>query len=841
MRSLGAVAVGVALIAGLIVPPLPASAQVPQGDPRKVLELIQTPCLPGSDVAQAPTPTASPSTVPASQATFAPSPTPTPSASPSAVPLPVVPYGPGVLVPPPLPSTTPRVTPPPLPTPSAAPSGPAGPIYIAPVTPTPVPTATAVPTSGPIVPARPTPSPVPSPGETLGPNDYAVLGDELVGNRGEGPWDLTGHVNILYQDGALVGDRAHYDGERYIDVTGNTYLQNREGDTTMAADSIRFDTRNQNATLINGRGVTTQGVQQGRLHFNGRNMVTERNGRTHADRASFTTCENPHRGYHIESKTLDIYPGDRAVARAAVLFLGPLAIFYLPVLVIPLRRETDRRRRTGPIVPLIGYDQAEGYWIKARIGFDHGPTYFGYYRVEAYTKIGIGLGYVATISRKDGRRVTNVDYFRLKNNQTNSESTNLAINDQENFSQRVKGTARFTYQGNYGPLIDLPPSLSVALGLTKTIGKDAENFSFARQSTGTQFSSNNYGFTDTYTASPRLSNATTVSYTTNSSSSGGVSTQNDSLHFNTDTHFTGRTVDYDLTIDRYDATSPSGVDKLPELLIRPHGPIFSWWHAFPTTATFTVGEYSDPIASLATQRAEAQFNFGPALAHTLLGDFNATVNVRQDIYGTGDAKANIQQQINLSSPIGSHITNTLSYANQHVNGLGNEPFTFDTIGGSTKNLQEVLRVYNGDAYALSLQTGTAFNMMAQPITYQLLTRPAKNVQFLAGGAWTPGAGFGFDRTNVQIATPLGKTTDFQISTFVDWKNKGRLESKNMYLRTIIADCYEIRVAYNQDLKTVNITVDLLAFPSQAVNFGLGQTTSIIPQSFASDQFFNGAR
>jgi hypothetical protein len=834
VRGLAALTVGLALISALIVPPSPASAQIPNGDPKKALALlVDTPCL----VAQAPTPT--PAAVPDTEGTSAPSPSPSPSATPTGVPPPVVPYGPGVLVPPPLPSTTPRVTPPPLPTPSVAPSG-HGPIYIAPVTPTPLPTATVLPVSGPIVVSSPGASPVPHPGETLGPNDYAVLGDELVGNRGSGPWDLTGHVNVLYQDGALIGDHAHYDGERYIDVTGNTYLQNREGDTTMAADSIRFDTRTQAATLINGRGVTTQGVQQGRLHFTARNMVTERNGRTHGERASFTTCENPHGGYHVESKTLDIYPGDRAVARAAVLFLGPLAIFYLPVLVIPLRHEQDRRR-AGPIVPLIGYDQAEGYWIKARIGFGSTPYYYGYYRVEAYTKIGLGLGYVATIARRDGKRVTNIDYFRLKNNTNGSQTTNLAINDQENFSQKVKGTARLSYQGNYGPLISLPPSLSVALGLTKTVGKDSENFSFARQSTGTQFTSNNYGVTDTYAASPSLTNATTVSYTTNSSNSGGLTNENDSLHFNTDTHLTGKTVDYDLTVDRYDATTPSGVDKLPELLIRPHAPLFQWFHAFPTTATFTLGEYSDPVASLATQRAEAQFNFGPALAHTVVGDFNASVNVRQDVYGTGDEKANIQQQVNLTSPIGSHVSNTLSYSNQHVNGLGNEPFSFDTIGGASKNLQEVMRIYNGDVYALTLQTGTSFNMMAEPITYQLLTRPGRNISLLAGGTWTPGAGFGFDRTNLQIAAPIGRTADIQISTFVDWKNKARLESKNIYFRKIVGDCYEVRVAYNEDLKTVNVTIDLLAFPSQAVNFGLGQTTSIIPQSFASDQFFNGVQ
>lgn len=840
MRLRAILAVSLSLIAGGAAP-CAAAAEIPAGDARAVLARLNTPCL----VAQA-GPTSTPTSTPSPSAS--PSASPSPAASPSPTltplpPLPVVPLGPGVLVPPPLPTTTPRVTPPPLPTPTPVPtsSGSPPPVYIIPVTPTPSATPTVKPTSGPI--STPTPTPVPTPlaAETLGPNDYAVLGDELIGNR-DGPWDLVGHVNILYQDGALVGERAHYDGERYIDVTGNPYLQNRNGDTTLAGDTIRFDTKTQRATMINGRGVTTQGVQQGRLHYTARSLVTERDGRTHGERASLTTCENPHGGYHIEAKTLDITPGDKAVARAAVLFLGPLAVFYVPVLVIPLHHDPDAPRRQAGFVPVVGYSQAEGYFVKARIGFSPSNTYFGYYRVEAYTKIGFGLGYVATIARRDGRRVTNVDYFHLRNKFEGSQSSNLSLNDQEIFSQNLRGTMRLSYQGNYGPLISLPPSFSLALGLTRQKGKSSENYNFARQSTGTQFVSNNYGFSDTYAFSPTLSNAFTMSFTTNNiNSGGGVTSANSSLHLNTDTHFTGKSMDYDLIVDRYNATTPSGVNKLPELLLRPHGSLVKNFRAFPTTATFTVGEYSDPGVALATQRAEGQLNFGPALAHTLFGDVNASLNVRQDYYGTGDMKANVQQQINLSTPIGRHINNTISYNNQHINGLGNEPFTFDTIGGASKNLQEVFRIFNGDVYTLTLQTGTFFNRSAQPISYQLISRPFSGVTFIAGGSWSPGVGNGFDRTNVQVALPLGKSADIQMSTFVDWKNKGRLSSKQIFLRRIFADCYEVRVAYNQDLKTVNVTVDLLAFPTQTLNFGIGSQTSIIPQSFASDQFFNGAR
>ena len=213
--------------------------------------------------------------------------------------------------------------------------------------------------------------------------------------------------------------------------------------------------------------------------------------------------------------------------------------------------------------------------------------------------------------------------------------------------------------------------------------------------------------------------------------------------------------------------------------------------------------------------------------------------MRQDAYGTGDLKAQIEQQDTITSPVGKHFDNILSYSNQHVNGLGNEPFSFDTIGGAYKNLQEVLKFYNSDVYALSLQTGTAFNRSAQPISYQLLTRPSPASSLILGGNWTPGPGFGFDRTNVQTIVPLGRNSDIQLSTFVDWKNHMRLESKTVYLRRVIGDCYEVRVAYNQDLKTVAVTLDILAFPSQGLNFGLGSQTSIVPQSFATSQFFTG--
>jgi hypothetical protein len=824
--------------------PASATATIKQAEAVRALALLNAPC-PATTLAQAAqgevavTSAADPNDASA-QASPSASPSPAPTA-----PGPIMPAGPGILVPPALGGASPTITAPPPPTPSPTPLTSLPPVIVAPVSPLPLPTVPPQPTltSGPIGrnAATATPSPnvgpsAPAPVETLGPNDYAILGDSLSGNREAGPWDLVGNVNLIYQDGVLVGDRAHYDGVRYIDVTGNTYLRNRAGNSTFTADGIRFDVKSQQATLINGRGVSSQGVERGLLHYSAKQLITDRNGHTHGIHASLTTCENPHSGYHLEAKTLDILPNQRAVAHAAVLYLGPLAVFFLPVVVIPLVHDPNALRQYQGFIPLIGYSAAEGYYVKARIGFAPSPTYYGYYRIEGYTKIGFGLGYVATISRKDGKRVTHVDVFTQRNTFQQTDTTNASLTDQENFSKYLRGTANFQYQGNYGPLLSLPPTTSTQLGLSDTTAKNTENISYNGQASGSSYSSENFGLSQTHQFSPTLNNAINISYTTSRTDSSYASTNN-SLHVNTDTHLSTKGADYDLTIDRTDATVASAVDKLPELMVRPHGLLFPNLKWLPSSATFTVGEYSDPNAGLATQRAEGQFMFGPALAHTPVGDFNATVQVRQDLYGTGDEKALIQQQLNLTTPLGSNVYNTLSYNDQHVNGLPNEPFTFDTVGGPSKSLQEVLRLFNADAYTLTLQTGTLFNGQAEPISYQLLTRPAQGVALALGGNWIPGPGNGFQRENTQLSFPLSRYGDVQFQTFVDWKAGGRLESKQVYWRQIIGNCYEVHVAYNQDLKTVNVAVDILAFPSQSVNFGLGQQTSIIPQSFASDAFY----
>ncbi len=136
------------------------------------------------------------------------------------------------------------------------------------------------------------------------------------------------------------------------------------------------------------------------------------------------------------------------------MFLGLLGVFFLPVLIIPLKQPGEPGQRRQPsFVPDVGYDDVDGFYVRARIGFGTTDYYYGYYRIEEYTKRGQAIGYVAYIGRKDNKRVINIDTYFFHGTGGAGNQANANISDVENFSQRLRGQFNFVYTGDYGPLV----------------------------------------------------------------------------------------------------------------------------------------------------------------------------------------------------------------------------------------------------------------------------------------------------------------------------------------------------------------------------------------------------
>jgi hypothetical protein len=758
-------------------------------------------------------------------------PPPAPSPSASFLPVPAVPaMAPIENIPPTSrPTGSPSPSPVPLPT-SSAPANADQPVFL--VRPSGLPTTIPL-VGGPQSPsasASPTP-PGATPKPVLQPYQIVTIADKIVGSTDKtAPSDLIGNVHIFYVEGQIVGDRAHYDGDHTITVSGHTYLVNRSQDSILYADKIAFDLRTRRATLLNGTGESIEGVAQGKLHFRAENLVTRTDGVTHGDHAYFTTCENPHGGYHVEARTIDVTPGDKLVARKAVVFLGPLAILYLPLLVIPLRNIDDPRRQAS-FLPLIGYDQTEGAWIKLRIGFGSSNTYYGYYRVEYFTKRGLGLGYDAYIGAKDQHRYTTIDAYTINDHVAEARETNINVQDTENFSRNLRGQFGVNYEGDFGPDLTLPASLDITGSIIHQSGtKSTENLTFSRFLQGSLSDNLNIGFVDSITLSNYIQQQINLSYSKFSSSLSA----SDTFHIDLTTHIATTAADYNFTYDKTDYSSdPFGYDRVPELQILPHINFHGFKYA--PQIQFTLGEYNEPQNHFSTSRFQGQIQ--EAYYAKVFGgsDFTANYNLTQDYYGTGDEKAFDQQNAALSTPIGNHLVNSITYNEQHPIGPSDVPFQLlDNLSPGAHSAQDVLRFYNKDVYSLSLSDGTMFDRQGQPITYQINYKPSPRAYLVVGGYYSPGPGNGFGTTNVQAITPFGKDSTLELTTNVDWKNHMRLEDKNVYVNQIVANCLQLQASYNQDLKQFSFQVVILAFPQQGAGFGFGgaQTSSIIPQNLS---------
>lgn len=807
---------------------LPAPIDAQGDETSRVLALLNgQPCaqneargLPYDTVAQV-TPTVTPFP------TFTPFATPTPfGATPSPVPSPTIgalPNGTTSLYSTPRPQSTPA-TPPPIPTSTPPFYDPNAPVFVQRGSESPPP----------ITPAGqspPTASPTPTGAPTLAPNAIAILADSVSGNTNQGqPGDATGNVHILYGQEEIVGDHAHYDGLRTVVITGHPYIINHSRDSVLLADAITFDTIDQTAKLTNGRGTSAQGVERGLVHFNANDLHTDANGVGHGKSPTVSTCENPRSGYHMSGKNMDVFPGDKIVIYKAILWLGAAAVFFLPKVVIPLRT-LDAQQAQTKYFPDVGYDQYEGAWIKTRITFGRDQYYYGYYRAEYFTKVGLGLGYVGFYQKKNGRRSATADVYGIHDRRTQSSTYTLNLQETENFSQTTRGNFGYSYQSNYGPYTSLPPNSSFSSTVTHQSPHTSQTYGFNRSAVGTQSSSDTVSFTDTRQFNEALSQQVNFNLSSSQSNYGGFASANSTATFNALTHYTTKGADYQMLIDKTFTAQPFGINRVPEFQVRPYQ-FFSHF-AVPLSAQFTAGEYSEPSTPISTSRADLAFVLGPAVAKVYGSDFQGTLNVNQYMYGTGDLKASIQQNMTLTTPIGNHFANTITYTESNYNGPAFVPFQFLDQQPTTnlKNAQDLLRVFNGDTYTASIGYSTNFDGIAQPISYQLTARPSQRSVVLLGGSFSPGPGNGFYTTNVQAAMPFGHDAQLQFVTDVDWKNGARLENKVVYYTKTIGDCYQLQALYNQAQKLVTVSVNLLAFPSKTATFNVGQSGPLIPTTF----------
>ena len=395
------------------------------------------------------------------------------------------------------------------------------------------------------------PTAAPTGAPTLTPGDVAVISDKWTGNRARGqPSDAVGNVHIYYGDEEIVGEHAHFDGLRTITITGHPFLINHEHDSVLTADVIVFDTVSETAKLMNGNGSSDEGVERGLVHFSASDLHTDPDGVAHGLNPYVTTCENPRGGYHVTGKDMDVYPGDKIVISKAVLWLGAAAVFYLPLLVIPLRSVENQRGRTA-LVPrgrLQLVSRARG--SRSRFPSEKTNT------TTAITS--------STITRRRGSGSDTSASTRAVRASAASASTctpsttSWRAGGRRTRRCRNRRTSPITcaaisssrYQSNYGPLISIPPNETLSEAIVHQTAQTSQNYSLSHTSVGGQSSSNSFTFTDTRQFNQNWNQTVTYDISESNATFGGVSNFSNQSEFDYLMQYTTAGADYQVEFDK---------------------------------------------------------------------------------------------------------------------------------------------------------------------------------------------------------------------------------------------------------------------------------------------------
>lgn len=736
----------------------------------------------------------------------------------------------------PTPSTTPRVgqTPQPVfftPTPSAEdfPHINRGP--------TPVPTVT--PSPPPLPNATPTPEPLPS-------GLARVTADQLYGNNGPGGgFTAFGHVRLEYANATVVADQAVYSATtKILRATGHVLLSEANGDTATAS-ALEYHSDSDRVEMFGVEGSTAaiyfQGEQiQGRLYYKGAEAILDPNGHTIIKNGWITTCEPNHVAYHITGREIEIRPRDRLIAKGSALYLGKVLVAALGVLALPLS-EIAQRRPTA-FAPRIGYNSAYGIFIRNYINFYRGPNWYGTYHVDFYQKVGLGLGADLYFQRKDGRGSGELTIYNLNNNGKQQALTGTRNTTQASFSMtrlitdHLNASVAFNYSGQSAIFTALPTTTSTNISLTHTGARSTTSYLITNTATGP---SKSFGgiVQHTIAFSPTFSQSIGLNLQDNTNP-GAFSR---AIGLNTDTHVSARSFDADLVVSTNhgsqtngigttgeSSTPVVGIQRVPEFSLRAR-PFQIQSLRLPISATFIDGIYNDGYDNIETSRLDLTAQIGPGIYR--IGNsavVNASMTLHQDAYGTGDLQGAIGYQATLQKYFGSHADNTLLYTAQSVRGFTPMP-SLDKLSGSDQ-ISEVLNVYNGTYYRFTASTNYDFtSKFLSTINYQLNVNPSPYSYVSLGTTYDP-HGSGYSPLIVSFATPVTRTDYLQFSGNYDFRLHG-LQGQNYYLTHTVGDCYVVRIAYHQPLKEVDVSLALLAFPSQSASFGINNNGPIIAQGF----------
>jgi hypothetical protein len=108
--------------------------------------------------------------------------------------------------------------------------------------------------------------------------------------------------------------------------------------------------------------------------------------KVHAQDTRVTTCDLPEPHYYLEARSVDIFPGDKLIARDIDFYVLGRRVLRLPWFIMWLRQ------RQLPFVPTFGQNDYEGYFLRVLYQYVFNDGQLGGIRLDQTEKLGAGVG-----------------------------------------------------------------------------------------------------------------------------------------------------------------------------------------------------------------------------------------------------------------------------------------------------------------------------------------------------------------------------------------------------------------------------------------------------------------
>lgn len=629
-------------------------------------------------------------------------------------------------------------------------------------------------------------------------------------------------VELKYQD---IEVKAEY---LKINLTTNLFFASGEvfflqDETETRCEELTYNWKTKKTILLQLKAELTGEGIEGKVYYQGKKMENFPETVEITD-GGFTTCELEEPHYRIVAKEMIIYPKDKIVARNISWYEGKKKIITLPYFLIFLDRKTQQ-----PILPKIGQNSTDGWFIKTNVNYYIDEKSYGTFYIDWLENKGIGTGIEHTweIGSQDNPGEASLYLYQIKDK--NSKKINLSgkINYKQEFENNIKTQATLDYDGikaKGGEL--LSNSLKSIFSLDKQgekynlkisgkynfSGKDMEDLSI----------DGNITVKHDYTINDKLNSALTLIYTDRNPASQEEADLELKPKWELKYKGEGYTLSmtnekrFDLDGDNYTGDDVSKtIDRLPEFVFNKSADTIG-----NTKITYdidaSIGHFYEAATEEDNWRGEYIINLKRPFTFAEYFTLTPSGIFRQDVYSSGEARYLVGGKVDLKAAYNPYISSTLSYG--YNKSVGPTPFNFDYIAPLSNTITGKLTLTPTEKIKLDLSSNYNF------VTENFGNLVAK-LKYDPKEDWKMNFSTSYNLNTKEWTKKINSTLDLQLSDNWRIRYKGIVDLEDFKLSNSVVGitkdlhCREITFNYKQATKSFWVEFYIKAFPTEKITIG----------------------